>query len=49
MSTTDVKSLGLDFRYSANKARIMLNWAVSKEIKQGLSEWKSWYESDNQK
>lgn len=45
MSTTDAKSLGLNFIYSTEKARRLLGWSVNEDLESGLSKWKSWYES----
>lgn len=44
MSTTDVKSLGKNFRYSTNKAKSMLGWSVTRDFRSGIQEWKLWYE-----
>jgi|WetSurSiteA1Bulk_404760.scaffolds.fasta_scaffold01331_6 nucleoside-diphosphate-sugar epimerase len=46
MSTTDVKSFGYNFKYSTKKAKSFIDWSVTKEIKSGLIEWQSWYESN---
>ena len=43
MSTSDVKSLGCNFKYSADKAKSLLGWSVTKEVELGILEWKSWY------
>ncbi len=43
MSTTDAKSLGLNFKYSTNKARELLGWSVKEDLKSGLKKWKLWY------
>lgn len=45
MSITDVKSLGLNFRYSTQKAKNLLGWGIQKEIKSGIEDWKLWYEN----
>jgi len=45
MSTTDVKSLGQNFKYSTDKAKRLLDWSASQELKAGLQSWKAWYES----
>lgn len=44
MSTTDVKSLGKNFRYSTNKAKSMLGWSVTRDFRSGIQEWKLWYD-----
>ena len=43
MSTTDAKSLGLNFKYSTNKARELLGWSVKEDLESGLTKWKLWY------
>jgi len=45
MSTTDAKSLGLNFINSTEKARRLLGWSVREDLESGLSKWKSWYDS----
>lgn len=45
MSTTDAKSLGLNFICSTDKARKLLGWSVNEDLESGLTKWKSWYES----
>lgn len=45
MSTTDAKSLGLNFIYSTEKARKLLGWIVNEDTESGLSKWKAWYDS----
>ena len=49
MSTTDAKSLGLNFIYTTEKARKSLGWTVKEDLKSGLSKWKSWYDSYTQR
>jgi nucleoside-diphosphate-sugar epimerase len=44
LSTTDVKSLGKNFKYSTEKAKKILGWDVKVKAQHGLSEWKSWFE-----
>jgi nucleoside-diphosphate-sugar epimerase len=43
MSTTDAKSLGLNFLCSTDKARRLLDWSVKEELESGLVKWKEWY------
>ncbi|MCK4747455.1 MAG: NAD(P)-dependent oxidoreductase [Bacteroidales bacterium] len=45
-STTDVKSLGYNFKYSTNKAKSFFDWSVTEEFNSGLLKWKSWYEKN---
>jgi nucleoside-diphosphate-sugar epimerase len=44
MSTTDAKSLGLNFKYSTEKARRLLGWSSKEDPESGLSKWKEWYD-----
>ena len=46
MSITDVKSFGHAFKFSTNKAEKVLGWSIKKDLKSGLVNWKSWYESN---
>lgn len=48
MSTTDAKSLGLNFIYTTEKAREALGWTVKEDIESGLTKWKFWYETYRQ-
>ncbi len=48
MSTTDAKSLGLNFIYSTEKARRLLGWSVKEDLESGLTKWKFWYDSYTQ-
>ena len=45
LTTSDVKALGMEFKYSANKARNLLGWFVKEATYSGILKWKSWYES----
>lgn len=46
MSTTDVKSFGRSFKFSASKSQKLLGWKVKTSLKTGLYNWKEWYQNN---
>jgi 2-alkyl-3-oxoalkanoate reductase len=45
LTTSDVKALGKEFKYSANKANSLLGWYSKEDIYSGILKWKSWHET----